>query len=232
MIRQLLIIGNAGLLAACGSSIGLDQRSTAVTVAGDLPPPDPATTGVSFADYRIGPADVIAVSVFDAKELDRQGSVDSAGNFAMPLIGSVAAAGKTPEELAAFIADKLRGDYIKNPQVAVNVVEVKASTVTIDGAVRRPGIYPVIGALTLQQAIATALGASDTADTDRVIVFRTVNGEKLAALFDLKDIRSGREPDPRIYASDIVVVGEDATRRFMRDSQLGVPLLSRFVPVL
>src|SRR5690606_18851553 len=113
--------------------------------------------------------------------------VDAAGNFSMPLVGSVAAGGKTPQELADVIAEKLRGRYLKDPQVAVNIKEARARTVTVDGSVRQPGVYPVIGEMTLQQAVATAKGADQSADIDKVIVFRTVNGQKMAAMFNLRD---------------------------------------------
>ena len=176
--------------------------------------------------------DEIAVTVFDAPELAREGAVDAAGNFSMPLVGSVQAGGKTPQELADAIGASLRGRYIKNPQVAVNIKEAKARTVTIDGAVQQPGVYPVVGKMTLQQAVATARGANEAADIDKVIVFRTVSGKKMAAMFNLRDIRSGRYPDPEIYGNDIVVVGENAARRFFRDAAMSFPLLARFVPVL
>lgn len=232
MIRFALSLSLALVLSACGGGARLDESSSAVRVSQALPPPDQTVTAFDFSSYRIGPTDKIAVSVFDAPELAREGAVDAAGNFSMPLIGSVQAGGKTPDELSKEIADLLRGRYLKNPQVAVNIKEARARTVTIDGAVREPGVYPVVGSMTLQQAVATAKGASESADIDNVIVFRTVNGQKMAAMFNLQDIRSGRYPDPEIYGNDIVVVGENAARRFFRDAAMSFPLLARFVPVL
>lgn len=219
-------------LCACGGGIGLDQNSTAVRVAQALPPPDQTVTAADFTNYRIGALDVISVTVFDAPELAREGAVDEAGNFAMPLVGSVQAGGKTPQELGDAIATKLKGRYLKNPQVAVNIKEARARTVTIDGSVVQPGVYPVIGKMTLQQAVATAKGANESADIDKVIVFRTVGGQKMAAMFNLRDIRSGRYADPEVYGNDIVVVGENSARRFFRDATMSFPLLARFVPVL
>lgn len=84
----------------------------------------------------------------------------------------------------------------------------------------------------LQQAIASAKGADDLANLDNVAVFRTVGREKMAALFSLKAIRAGRMPDPQIYANDIVVVGENATRRLLKDIN-NIPILGsfgRFIP--
>jgi polysaccharide export outer membrane protein len=220
------------LLAGCGGGVQLDPNSSAVRVAQTLPEPDAPEAARNLDSYRLGARDVITVSVFGAPELEREGSIDLAGNFSMPLAGSIAAAGKTPDELASAIEEKLRGRYLRDPQVAVNIKEVKAQTVTVDGEVREPGLYPVIGRMTLQQAIATARGASDTASLRNVIVFRTVDGQKMAAMFDLKDIRSGRAVDPDIFANDIVVVGQNATLKAIKDFSLGFPVLGSFIPVI
>jgi polysaccharide export outer membrane protein len=219
-------------LSACGASTQLDERSRAVHVAQTLGAPDSPEPAVDLSNYRLGPADEIAVSVFGAPELDREGAIDAAGSFSLPLVGSVSAAGKTPQELANAIQDKLRGRYLKNPSVTINVKEAKAQTVTVDGEVKEPGVYPIVGRMTLQQAVATAKGASEAAAIENVIVFRTVDGQKMAAMFNLRDIRSGRYPDPAIYGNDIVVVGENATRRFLKDITGFIPGLATFVPVL
>lgn len=232
ILHAVALIGVLIPLAGCGAGVALDENSRAVRVASELPAPDMSTAPTDFSSYRIGPLDKIAVTVFDAPELAREGAVDAAGNFSMPLVGSVAAGGKTPQELADAVAAKLRGRYLKNPQVAVNIKEVVSQTVTIDGSVRQPGLYPVVGKLTLQQAIATAKGADESADIDKIIVFRTVNGQRMAAMFNLGDIRSGRYKDPDIYGNDIVIVGENAARRLFRDATMSFPLLARFIPVL
>lgn len=218
-------------VAGCTSSARLDERSNAVQVASDLPAPDTNRPTLDLQTYRLGPNDQVAVSVFGAPELDREATIDAAGNFSMPLTGVVPAAGKTSEELAAAITEKLQGRYLKNPRVAVNIKQAAPRMVTIDGAVRQPGVYPVTGAMTLQRAVATARGADDAANIQNVIVFRTVNGRRMAAMFNLKDIRSGRYPDPQIYADDIVVVGESAARKFMKDV-MSFPILAQFLPLL
>jgi len=221
----------AFLLCGCGAGTQLDGSSRAVNVATSLPPPDTTTVAIDVTPYHIVPGDEIAVTVFGAPELDRSGTVDAAGNFSLPLTGALRAAQKTPEEFAAEVEAKLRGPYLKNPRVAVNVKQSgNQQTVTVDGAVQQPGVYPVVGRMSLQQAVATARGATDLANIRNVIVFRTVGGQKMAAMFDLKDIRSGRMADPQIFGNDIVVVGEDAIQKFLRNAT--VPLLGRFLPVV
>lgn len=219
-------------LAGCGGGQTLDASSSAVAVRTSLPPPDATVTATDFTNYRIGALDQLAVEVFGAPELKREAEVDAAGNLSLPLVGTVGAGGRTPGELADAIAAKLRGRYLKNPQVTVNVLKARSQTVTIDGAVRQPGVYPIIGRMTLQQAIATARGADEMANLNNVVIFRTVREQKLAALFNLKDIRTGRYADPQVYGNDIIVVGENATRRFFKDLTTSFPTLGTFVPIL
>ena len=217
-------------VAGCSSGPSLGQGSTAVGVRSALPAPDSTFSTADLTNYRIGPRDQLNVEVFGAPELTRAGEVDAAGNLSFPLIGSVVAAGKTPKEVAQSIEAGLRGRYLKNPTVTVNITKAVAQTFTVDGAVRDPGVYPVAGRMTLQQAIASAKGAGDIANLNNVVIFRTVNNQRLAALFSLKAIRAGRASDPQIYANDIVVVGENATRRFMKD--FGSTPLGNFIPFL
>ncbi|MCW3796569.1 polysaccharide export protein [Sphingomonas sp. BN140010] len=219
MLRHSHLLPLAALLAlsGCAGGASLGSGSNAVQVSQALPAPTVTTDTTDFSNYRMAPRDQVVVEVFGAPELKREGEVDAAGNLSMPLIGSVVAGGRTPAEVSTAIADKLRGRYLRNPQVTVNITKAVGQTVTVDGAVRDPGVYPVTGRMTLQQAIASAKGSSDLANLDNVVVFRRVNNQQMAALFSLKRIRAGQMPDPQIYGNDIVVVGENATRRFLRD---------------
>jgi polysaccharide export outer membrane protein len=231
LVRLGLCIGAFVSLCGCASGSELDRSSSAVHVATALPPPDSTVVPVAIAPYHVVPGDELTVSIFGAPELGSTGLVDGAGNFSMPLAGTFHVAGMTPEQVSASIEDKLRGPYLKNPHVALNVKQSgNQQSVTVDGEVQQPGIYPVLGRMTLQQAIATAHGASDTANIRNVVVFRTVNNQKMAALFDLKSIRAGRAPDPEVYGNDIVVVGQSAIQKFLRSTTMAFPILGRFIP--
>jgi polysaccharide export outer membrane protein len=219
-------------LSGCASDPTLSDQSSAVRVTQALPPPDQTGMALDLSNYKIGPLDVIRIDVFGAPELTREGEVDAAGNFSVPLAGPVAAAGRTPGELSAAIAQLLKNRYLKNPQVSVNIVKAQSKTFTVDGAVRQPGNYPIFGRMTLIQAIATARGADVAANLNNVVVFRTAGNQKVAALFSLKEIRAGRLEDPQIYGNDIIVVGESAARRFVRDFGSMFPVIGQFVPVL
>ena len=218
-------------VAACGGGPQLNRSSSAVQVSNVLPAPDATSNTTDFANYRIGPRDQLSIEVFGAPELKREGEVDAAGNLSLPLVGTVSAGGRTPRQVSDAIAGQLRGRYLKDPQVTVNVVKASGQTVTVDGAVGEPGIYPVTGRMTLQQAVASAKGAAELADLNNVVIFRTVNNQRMAALFSLKEIRAGRLNDPQVYGNDIVIVGENATRRFFKDLNV-FPQLGSFIPFL
>jgi polysaccharide export outer membrane protein len=231
--RSVALVVICSFVAGCGTGTRLGADSTAIKVASTLPPPDSRVVVPDITPYHVLPGDELTVSIFGASDLDRTGVVDAAGDFSMPLAGTLHVAGKTPDEIIADVQDRLRGGYLKNPQVAVNVKQASAQqVVTIDGEVQQPGIYPVAAHMTLQQAVATAKGASDTANIRDVIIFRTSENQKMAAMFNLKAIRSGQQPDPEIYGNDIIIVGESAIQKALRNAAYLAPFLGRFVPVL
>lgn len=235
MRRKNIIIGGMAvlLLAGCTRSYGgLAPGATAVDVQQTLPAPGPTSLSADLQTYRVGPLDRLSINVFGAEALSRDMTVDSAGSIAMPLIGQVQAAGMTTAELSAAIADRLRGRYVRDPQVSVGVTEMRSQRFTVDGAVTQPGVFPIVGRMSLMQAIASARGATEFASLERVAIFRTVNQQRMAAVFNLRDIREGRFEDPQIYANDIIVVGENGSRRFFRDIIQAIPILGVFTPVL
>jgi polysaccharide export outer membrane protein len=165
--------------------------------------------------------------VYGIEELNsRDVRADAGGRISFPLVGSIDAAGKTADQIAAEIEQRLRAHYIRNPQVTVNLKEAVSRVITVDGEVREPGLYPVLGRLTLMRAVATAKGLGENAQASSVVVFRTVNGQQLAALYNLQAIRRGVYDDPEVYANDIVIVGDNEARRLFRDFLQVVPLLT------
>lgn len=220
------------LLASCGGQplpLG-GAPSTTVTQLSAMPPP----RGVSLredAEYRIGSFDLLTIVVFGVEELEREARVDAGGNIAFPLIGTVRAGGLTPAELSASMADALRRQYIRNPQVSVNVKEAVSQVITVDGEVKEPGLYPVRGSMSLMQAVATAGGTGEFAKLSEIVVFRQVGEDRYVALYDLRAIRRGNYADPRIYASDIIIVGDSPERRRLREllggsSIIAAPLIA------
>jgi len=122
-------------------------------------------------EYRIGPNDVVSISVFDAPDLDRSVRVSAGGEITLPLLGTFDAAGRTPHELEAAIADRLRAHYMRDPQVSVFVQEMESHGVSVFGAVEKPGVYQIRGVASLVEVLSLAQGISEDAG-DTVIVVR------------------------------------------------------------
>ena len=221
-------VAGAIALSACVNDprLGETSRPLAVIQQDELPAPSGADLVAAATPYRIGPFDKLAINVFGAPDLSGTFQVDAAGGLSMPLIGNVSAVGSTPAELSADIATRLRGAYVRNPQVSVNLEETTSQVFTVDGQVTQPGSYPVVGNMSLMRAVATAKGASEFARLQDVVVFRTVDRKPMAALYNLAAIRRGLYPDPKIYANDVIIVGDSKARRLFQQFLQIAPLLT------
>jgi len=183
--------------------------------AGALPA---AAAELPDEEYRIGPSDLLEISVFQVKELDRTVRVNSRGLISLPLLGAVNAAGLSATELEDQIAAKLKKDYLQDPQVSVFIKEFTSQRVTIEGQVDKTGIYPIVGnTTTLLQALALAGGVKELAE-DSVSIFRLTDAGKRQLLeFNVERIRAGAVVDPTLKNNDIVVVGKDESRSFVKN---------------
>lgn len=220
-------------LASCATggqknALGVGGDGTVkITNQTELPAPERSDLYSQDRPYLIGPFDKLTIDVFGIEELsNKEVQADASGRISFPLAGVVEAAGQTPAELENLIEGRLRNRYVRNPQVTVNLKETVSQVITVDGQVQQPGLYPVVGRMTLMRAIATARGTSEYAKLDDVVIFRTVGGQKMAALYNLKAIRSGQYSDPEVYANDVVVVGDSKARRLFKDLLQTVPLLT------
>lgn len=174
--------------------------------------------------YKIGPADDLAIHVLDEPEISTTSlKVGNDGSIEFPYIGSVMAAGKTAGQLSADLRQALLS-YYRDPRVVVTIASQARQIVTVEGGVEAPGNYPVLGTSSLLQSIALAKGPRRTAKLDEVIVFRMVNGKRMAARFDLRRIRYGYEPDPLILGGDTIVIGFSELKGVFRDFLMAAPL--------
>jgi polysaccharide export outer membrane protein len=190
--------------------------------------PDLETVITDSGPQRVGPLDRIRVSVFNEPELTGEFTVDRAGTIAYPLLGQVDVQGRTSEEIATLLRSRLTQGLVRDPRVQVAVAEAAAQTVTVEGAVNRSGVYPIVGATTLIRAIALASGTNRDANDARVLVFRTIDGRRMAAAFDLRAIRSAEAEDPPIYGNDLVVVPASQGRMLFRDVLSVIPAVGVF----
>ena len=171
------------------------------------------------ADYRIGPNDLMDVEVFGVPDLKRTVRVNSSGQISLALVGSVVVAGLSAQAAEELIAKKYTEKYLQNPQVSLFIREFTSQRITLEGAVARPGIYPITGQVTLLRAVALAGGGAAYSDLSQIMVFRTgADGGKLTQIYNLEKIRKGESIDPFIVADDIIVVKRDPMRAALRDS--------------
>lgn len=217
------------LLAACASGGG--QRPTGNVVAA-LPAPDSTSADGAYSgasDYRIGAQDLLNISVFGVEELNKDVRVNSNGQVSLPLVGTVMAGGRTIPELESDLAKKYAAGYLQNPQVTVFVKEFTSQRITLEGAVAKPGIYPLTGRTTLLQAIALGGGVDDrTADLGGIVLMRQVGGKRQAAVFDLRQVRRGVTEDPQVYGDDIIVVEQSGSKTALRRFIEAVPAFGIF----
>jgi polysaccharide export outer membrane protein len=174
--------------------------------------------------------DTVTVKVFKAPDMSGDYEVDLAGHISMPLIGEVEAANLTTAQLDQRLTEKLGEKYLEHPDVAVGVKASSRRAVTVDGAVKSAGTFPIAGPTSLMQAVALAGGTNEDANAHRVAVFRTIGGQRQAAAFDLTAIRHGQAQDPPIFPGDIVVVDGSAIKEGLKRVMQSFPLFSIFRP--
>ena len=207
-------------------------RALPISEAAPLDAAGAALASPAAQDYRLGPLDVIEVSVFGVPELTRTVQVSSSGVISLPLVGELGVADRTLGDVEREIERKLGEKYLRSPQVSIFVKDYTSQRITVEGAVNSPGVFPISGRTTLLQAIAMAKGPDRTADESGVIVFRVDGETKTAAVFDLKTIRTGKAPDPVLVAGDMVVVDQSAARTAWRDIRESIGVLGFFRPAI
>ena len=136
------------------------------TVSAPTPsPPPPRLQSVSVSepgsakhDYRVGPQDVLAITVYDEPDLSKNFRITGGGFISFPLIGRVQVNGRTASEIEEMLAQRLAQGYLINPQVSLAVAEHHSQQVLVLGAVRNPGQFPLRGNTTLLEMISRAGG--------------------------------------------------------------------------
>ena len=224
-LRALGFLSGLSLLAGCA-----DTRGGPIAYDQALGVPDEPRIVALESNYKIAPMDQLAIKVFKSEDLTGDYEVDLAGRISLPLVGEVEAANMTTAQLDERLTEKFGEKYLQNPDVSVAIKRSTARVVTVDGAVRESGAFPVAGPMTLIQAIALAKGTTEDANARRVAVFRTIGGQRQAAAFDLTSIRRGQAPDPQIYPGDIVVVDGSAIKALQKQILQTLPAFSIFRP--
>ena len=204
--------------ASTVSTAKVGDKQLAKTAEAMLAVSTPGSSG-----YKIGPQDVLDITVFKVAELTRSVQVSETGTINFPLIGEMPAAGKTAMQLERELAAKLGVKYLQSPQVTVYTKEFNSQRVTIEGAVKKPGVYPLRGRTTLLQLIAITEGQTEVAESE-VVVFRQIDGKRLGSRFDVGEIRAGRIEDPVMVAGDVVVANESGVKSAFQNTMKALPI--------
>jgi polysaccharide biosynthesis/export protein len=230
-MRRFVWVPMLVLVSACGGGQQVSSTLPRGTAAYNLMP---AATGnaVAASDYRLGPFDTLEISVYGEPDLSlKSQQIDSTGMLTLPLVGPVKASGKTASELGHEIERLYAQKYLRNPQITVSLDNSVSQKVTVQGEVSAPGVYDLKGPTTLLETLSLAKGEQRTAKLEQVVVFRKINGQRMGAVFDVKQIRAGLANDPQILGNDVVVVGYSEARRFWDDIKSVLPLFNTFRPV-
>jgi polysaccharide export outer membrane protein len=162
--------------------------------------------------------DVLQITVFQVQDFNRDAQVDAAGNIFLPLIGGVPAAGRTVHEVESEITRRLQAKYLQNPQVLVTIKDAIGQRVTVQGAVKSPGVIQIRGDTTLTTLLAQTQGFTDTADKSSVLIIRNTGQGRVAAKVDAGAVLAGSAPDPRVYGGDTIVVDDSFIRMAGKDA--------------
>jgi polysaccharide export outer membrane protein len=156
--------------------------------------------------YRIGPEDVLQVSVWGNDAVSRTAPVRPDGRISLPLLNDVQAAGLTPMELRAELARQL-AEYMPHPELSVSVNEVRSFKVSVIGAVARPGRYELKSWATVMDVLAMAEGFTEFAARSRIVVLRSDGKQVQRIPFDYDKVASGGgQANFYVRPSDIVLV--------------------------
>jgi polysaccharide biosynthesis/export protein len=192
-----------------------------------------ATPGNSA--YKIGPMDVLDISVFKVPDLSKTVQVGQDGLINYPLLGELEAGGKTAHEVELELTKRLGDRYIQSPQISVFVREYNSQRVTVDGSIKHPGVVTLKGHTTLVQVLAMAEGVDMSVASGDVVVFRRIDGKRSAARFDVAAINEGKVEDPELSPGDVIIVDTSASKVALQNFLKILPAATSaamFVPLL
>jgi polysaccharide export outer membrane protein len=167
------------------------------------------TSTAAVPEYRLGAGDVIRINVYQNPDLLLETRISEGGVISYPLLGNVRVGGLGVNAAEKLITDGLRnGNFVKQPQVTIVVLQIRGNQVSVLGQVNRPGRYPIeVADMRLSDMLATAGGVSPTG-TDIVVLNGTRNGQPVHLEVDLPSLFStaGREKDVLVANGDTLFV--------------------------
>jgi polysaccharide export outer membrane protein len=207
----MLVLGAFGAAARLQPAAGADETPAVTPTLGGLAAKETLKPAQISDDYRIMPADILDIAVFQETDLKSMLRVSNEGAIAFPLIGVVSVGGMTPQQAAQAIGGKLAQGYLINPQVSVTVMEFAKRRFTVLGEVQKPGSYdmPDQQGVTVLQAIGMAGGYTRIANAGKVTLMRRVDGKQKTFDLNAKKMATGKgEAAFSVLPGDVITVAE------------------------
>ncbi len=168
----------------------------------------PAQTRTSYAEYLLGPMDVVHIDVQGEDEIEGEYRVTSAGTIHLPFYGSVHVSGLSESEAEEAVSEAL-GEYLRRPVARVRIKEFNSKPISVLGAVKEPGKLDVPGPISLLNAIIEAGGFSADAGSSLTVVRRAPNGLTDRLVVPIAALEEGQyRYDIPIFSNDIITVSE------------------------
>lgn len=158
-------------------------------------------------DYIIGSGDILDISLWKDEAMTKQVTVRTDGKIVFPLIGEIAAAGRSVAEVKEEMVAKLN-EYVPEPVLTVDVKQMSSMIIYVTGRVTKPGHYLVNSRVTVLQAISIAGGLNAFAKRGKIKVFRQEDGKTVTFPFDYDEVTDGENLQQNIVLKrgDVVVV--------------------------
>jgi polysaccharide export outer membrane protein len=192
--------------------------------------PEELRTAPTPAEFQLGPGDRISIQVWRHEDLNMDVTISPDGSITYPLVGQLLVSGKTYAELVSLLSDAI-SEYYEDPQVTVNIVEIKNQKILVVGEVATPTVLQLSNQMSILEALTLTGGINPSAKTSNVLLIR--GGVDAASLYtvDVHSIYSEGNTAQMIYLQrgDIVVVPTRTitnVSRYFRDVQ---SLLAPFV---
>ena len=186
------------------STVSAQQPAATPAPVPQPAPAKPAAAPIS-ADYRLVQGDKLRVEVYKDTQLSQSLQIRPDGKITLPLLGDIAAAGKTPTELRDTLTNALR-EYISNPVVTVIVVETTPAMVFVMGEVNKPGPQPMNGSVSILQVLAMAGGFKDFAHTKDIRILRKSSTGLRTLSFNYNEAIRGSGAPLLLEPGDTIIV--------------------------
>jgi polysaccharide export outer membrane protein len=188
------VLGCVGLICAVGCA--------------SAPPRTTPLAEASTPEDRVGIDDTFDVRVYGETELTGTFRIATDGSVDYPLAGRIHVAGLRTGEIQQLLVDRLKGRYLKDPQVVVTIKDRNSQKISVLGQVARPGQVPYYPNMTIVDAIANAGGFTGIAAKNSVNLRREVQGNIQTHIYRVADISEGRSANILVLPGDVLVVDE------------------------